>query len=483
LLLGVWAGEAWGQLDTQWVKRYDGYSADAVNDHIQTSDGGFALTGYSSPVQSPTIFLSLIRCDANGDSVWGKFFRAGAWTRGYSIHQTEDAGFFLFGYVDVSVPDNGEHDDIIAIRTNSEGDSLWGHRFTGIGETTARCAVRTSAGNYALGGTISATIGGTEDMFLLMLDENGDSLWSRSYGGRGVQICNDIIETSDGGFALAGSINSVRNGPQGYWVLFVNENGDSLDSYIEGYPNTDYSTAYTIQELQNGIFVVSGLTAFPLNFPGESFIWTVGLNARHNRIWQRLDGERVDRTNQYALSSCLTSDGMVALTGYYCYNREHGQDDYRYWTQKIEPNGDLEYYKFWGADDHVSAYSIIQTDDGSYSIAGAWGYLRTTKQFLLKTTPDPDWSDVNPFEAPHPINDDFSVYPNPTNGIVRIQFVSNQSNANLLIFDSTGRQIFHRSNITTNSIWWNPEGITTGSYFVSVRGGGKVYSRRLVLGK
>ncbi len=185
-----------------WSKIYRGTSNVVNNqcyDMIQTSDGGFALTGQTYVGIDPSYreLFWLVKTNANGDSLWSKTFngRGGYYNEFYSLVQTEDDGFALLG-------------SKLLLRTNANGDSLWSRTYEG----SFKFLMKTLDGGFILSG-------GNGDFYLLRTDENGDSLWAGSYGGEGEDICNDVIPTRDGGFALAGTTTSFYAGDSNFWLV------------------------------------------------------------------------------------------------------------------------------------------------------------------------------------------------------------------------------------------------------------------------
>ncbi len=481
--------ESQAQLDLQWVRQYDSYAWDSVNDHIQTSDGGFATTGMSTPENSLVRQMTFIKCNTDGDSLWSKSYRSEVSSVGQVIFETDDGGFLLFGTILTNDTNNFGRGDIFIVRTDEAGDSLYSHQYGTPGRDDVLCAVRARSGNYAIAGTSIPTVNGNEDAFLMMLDENGDSLWAHTYGGRGVDKLNEIIQTSDGGFALVGSTNSRLNGSDSYWVLFVDENGDSLDSFVELYPNGNFGWGETIQQLENGSFIVSG-TLFHADFhPNRSLVWTVGLNNRHRRIWQRIDGDREGFHDLAVLSSCLTSDGSVAITGYYRYTPDGPTRFSGYYILKIRPNGEVAYYQLWENEwPMIFTNSIIQTQNGCLSLGGV---LQPDNggsddlSFLAQTSPDPDWSSVRNKDVPFSPQLSMNVFPNPSNGFFNFDYqLPLQHSAVLNIYNSSGQIVGSLMNMNlpvAGTISWNPAGLPSGTYFAKLKAGDQSSIAPLIL--
>ena len=194
---------------------------------VQTSDGGYALVGgilepgerYSKGIIQVT--------DENGDSLWfGSHPEFGYDC--YTIMQTEDDGYAIMG----NFPSWGPQGTGIK-RINQHGDSLWYSPF-GDGDDRrvhewCRSAIATSDSNFAMIGFKDTSLGhgvGTVVFKLVMIDGNGDFLWSNRYSLNDNEKGKSIVETEDGGFALMGEI--FGDDQWGTWFVRVDAEGDSL---------------------------------------------------------------------------------------------------------------------------------------------------------------------------------------------------------------------------------------------------------------
>ena len=119
-------------------------------------------------------------------------------------------------------------------KQNESGDSLWSHTFGGGGYDVCYDVKQIADGGYVLAGRTASFGAGNEDFYLVKTDAGGNSLWSRTYGGSGYEKCYSVIETSEGGYLLAGTTSSFGVGTYDSWLLRVNSAGDSLWSMTFG---------------------------------------------------------------------------------------------------------------------------------------------------------------------------------------------------------------------------------------------------------
>ncbi len=136
---------------------------------------------------------------------WMKTYGGEDYDRGHCVIETKDGGYLIVG----STESFGEgYDDVWLIKTDENGDTLWTRTY-GKEEYSegGNWVIETTDGGYAITGCTAGTREG--DVWLIKTDENGDTLWTRTYGGEGWDTGSKIIETKDGGYLIVGSTLSL----------------------------------------------------------------------------------------------------------------------------------------------------------------------------------------------------------------------------------------------------------------------------------
>jgi hypothetical protein len=109
--------------------------------------------------------------------------------------------------------------DFWLMKTDANGDSLWSRTFGGVNYDLCRYVRQVSDGGYILAGPTASFGAGSTDFWLVRTDVNGDSLWSRTFGGSGSDECVSVQPTADGGYIMAGSTNSFGAGSFDFWLV------------------------------------------------------------------------------------------------------------------------------------------------------------------------------------------------------------------------------------------------------------------------
>lgn len=205
--------------DTLWTKSYDYGIAYSID---QTNDGGYILA--VDPFEVPDFIndFLLVKTGPDGDIEWTKTFGGPDAEIPYAVEQTSDGGYIIAGRTD-SYGTGGS--DFYLLKTNSSGDSLWAAAYGSESDERAFAAIQTSDGGYLMAGYTSANSEQFFDFYLVKTDENGNLLWTRTYGGVWQEMAYEIKETEDG-FAVVGYTQSYGSG--GFDMYFVKTDKDGL---------------------------------------------------------------------------------------------------------------------------------------------------------------------------------------------------------------------------------------------------------------
>ncbi len=240
----------------------------------------------------------------------------------YAIVQTIDGGFIIAG----STRSYGAGNfDFYIIRTTPDGDTVWTKTFGGTGYDKAQDIIKIDDTSYLIGGYTTSIGLGQGDIYLLKINDDGDTLWTKTFGTEENDHVNKIKKTNDGGFILSGDIESL--GQYKYFLVKTGSGGDTL--WTKSY---DYGTANSIDQTSDGGYI------------------------------------------------------LIVLP----YSTTQSQYDFR--LVKTDQYGNITWIKFFGGPDVEVGYAVEQTTDGSYMIAGrtdSYGY-GSSDFYLIKTSADGD---------------------------------------------------------------------------------------------
>jgi hypothetical protein len=239
-----------------WDKAYGGDEINWAEDFISTKDKGYAIAGYMTVPENNDYNLMLIKVDSLGHLQWMKDYGGSNWDLGHSLVETPDSGFIIAG--ETFSYGNGNN-DVFLIRTDKNGDSLWSKYYGGANEDIGYDINTCHDGNYIITGITNSFGKGGYDVYLLKTDASGDTLWTRTFGDTLDDKAFAGIETKDHGFALAGSTLNFGAKAMDGMLLKIDSTGSK--EWLRFYGGTENEEFYdVIQNNQNQNFFMAGYT-------------------------------------------------------------------------------------------------------------------------------------------------------------------------------------------------------------------------------
>jgi hypothetical protein len=381
----------------QWQKSYGGTNIDYAYFVRQTSDNGYIVAGTT---KSNNVFVSgnhgdydywLIKLDDSGNLQWQKALGGSGMEEAYSVEQTSDGGYIIAGASNSNNGDvTGNHGsyDYWIVKLDNAGNIQWQKSFGGANEDYAYSATQTSDGGYIVAGRSKSTDGdvtgnhGDFDYWVLKLNNSGNIQWQKSYGGTKLDEAHSVRQTSDGGYAVTGfswSNNGDLTGNHGnsadYWIVKLNNSGNIQWQKNLGGNGADY--ANSAEQTTDGGYIIAGRSISNdgdvSGNHGNYDYWVVKLNNSGLLQWQKSLGSGF---TDYAYSVGQTSDGGYAVAGW-TYPGNHPLGDvsglkgyHDFWVVKLSGSGGLEWQKCLGGPWLDEGYAIQQTSDNGYIVAG-----------------------------------------------------------------------------------------------------------------
>ena len=226
----------------------------------------------------------------------------------------------------------------------------WNKTYGGAGSDSASTVVQTCDGGYAIAGCTRSFGAGWGDFWLVKTDASGNVEWSKTYGGTDMDVARSLVQTVDGGYAIAGLTQSFGAGSWDFWLVKTDTDGAILWSRTYGGPGND--RAWFVQQTGDGGYMVGGITT---SFGAGSF-WLVKTNSTGHVEWNRAYGGTGE-----AYSGQQTRDGGYIMAGI-------GGRDFQ--LVKTNSTGYMEWSRTYGGPGGETATSVKQTSDGGYIVAG-----------------------------------------------------------------------------------------------------------------
>lgn len=258
----------------------------------------------------------------------------------------------------------------------------------GSGQEIVRDLVQTSDSGYIAAGSSTSNGNGGEDVYIVRLDENGDTIWTRTHGGPDDEGVHSIrpTTTADEGFILAGYTWSFGAGGMDHYLLRIDSVGDTL--WTRTYGTVENDKGYYAIETSDGGFLTVGWV--------DSLGWSKGhvikTDDQGNEEWNSIIPSSANSHASY----CLENDsGQFIIAG----KAKQSGTDFDLHLRKFDSSGTVltskEYDDPYSSGNVNNGFVIEPTHDGGYMVGAVTGISSSFDAWMVKTDAKLDtlWSE------------------------------------------------------------------------------------------
>ncbi len=433
---------------TSWYTFLGGAEDDVASSVQQTSDGGYIVAGYASTditfTQGIKIVahssgsnydLLVVKLDSSGNVAWYTFLgSASGFDNANSIQQTSDGGYIVSGQSNATIasalmqnaPCRNNYaggSDMLVVKLDSSGNVSWYTFLGGSDDDAAYSIQQTSDSGYIVAGIASTDItvtqgtrinphsGSGNDMLVVKLDSSGNVSWYTFLGDTGDDRAQAIQQTSNGGYIIGGQSNAtitsarMQNAPcrNSYTgtstdMLVVKLDSSGNVAWYTFLGGTGSDVIYSLQHTLDGGYIVAGRASAMIEtermqnapcrnaYSGASpDMLAVRLDSSGNVAWYTfLGGSGIDT----AWSVLQTDDGGYIVAGFTSTDLTLPQGTklgafsggHDMLVVKLDSGGMVSWYTLLGGTGQDTARSIEQTSDGGYIVAGNTNVAISTLQ-------------------------------------------------------------------------------------------------------
>ncbi|KPL09305.1 hypothetical protein AMJ71_06785 [candidate division TA06 bacterium SM1_40] len=461
---------------------YGGADWDGAYSVRQTSDGGYAIAGWTYSFGAGSQDAYLIRTDEWGDPLWWNAYGGPASESCYSLDQTDDGGFVVVGGT-TSFGHGGN--DIYLVKTDGAGDTVWTRTYGGTDHDGGSSGAQTDDGGYIVAGYTYSFGAGVTDVYVVKTDGDGDTLWTRTYGGSGSDRGSSVAQTADGGYIIAGYTRSFGAGESDVYLIKTDASGDTLWTRAHGGSDQDFG--HSVAQTVDGGYIIGGETQ-SFGAGGWDF-YLVRTDGDGDTLWTRTYG------GQYydeGFSVAQTFDGGYIVTGYVEPSASGIGDLY---LIKTDASGDTLWTRTYGELEYDEGQAVAQTADGGYIVAGyteSFGVsgsdvylIKTNAEGLVGVSGEVD-------EPPRPRSSYLAQnYPNPFRAKTTIRYALPEAgHVTVVLYDIRGARV---RSLVSNSVPAGPHELEwdgrddrgykvgSGIYFCRMEAGEVNETRRMLL--
>lgn len=359
----------------RWEKIFSNFTSDGANSVQQTDDGGYIITG-GVYQHGERCDVWLIKVDSNGNETWNRTFGGFNYDEGYSVRQTTDGGYIVLAGM------NGGYVYGL-IKTDSDGSELWNRTLGPKAQTTSGFSgmiQQTSDGGYIITGQAK-----NNHVWLIKTDINGNIIWDKTYGlEENIDFGLCVQQTIDGGYVVIGATlpydaPSYRD-PDSVSALLVKTDGNGSEQWKRKF--SGYYGEF-VRQTNDGGYIIAGfksshyVKSSTYGYIDDINVSLIKTDVNGNELWNKSFGLSGD---QIAYSVQQTTDGGYILAG----RTGSLYNSAELLLIKIDINGNEEWKRTFGGFSSEGR-SIQQTRDGGYIVAGRTPVSNTNCVWLIKT--------------------------------------------------------------------------------------------------
>jgi hypothetical protein len=464
----------------KFEKVYGGNGYDYGYSVTQAYDKGYVIAGATTSFGNGTTDAYMLKVDSLGAIKWQRTFGGINLEQAYSIKETADTNYIIAGFTN-SFGFGGY--DMYLIKTNRGGDTLWTKTYGGTNWDFAYCAEPTSDGGYIMAGGTYSFGKGDEDMYVVKLNANGDTLWTKTYGGTEQDEAKSIIQTSDGGYLLTGFSKSLGETNGDIYTIKTNSMGDTI--WTKKFGGVEVDEAYDVLEnTVAGEYLVAGRSKSvgAGNFDGVIIRYSTTGTEIYVPTYGGTDDDGIQSID-------LSANSRLASAGYtYTYGFGLGTSEFLLYVEN--PFNGFHSGTF-GGNKMEKAYCVSSTKDNGYIMVGnSTSYSNLEHIYLVKldsngvssANVDNLVTNINSFED---ANTSIYLYPNPASNELNISIEAFPKNKKytLTINDVLGREhistFIETSSSTDHAI--NTSQLPSGVYLVKIQGDAINTCQRVVI--
>ena len=219
---------------------------------------------------------------------------------------------------------------------------------------------RMADGGYIIAGYTKSFGAGDLDVYLIKTNVSGDTVWTKTFGGSDWDIGESVQQTSDGGYIIAGLTRSFGEGIYDVYVIKTDDFGDTL--WTRTYGGTDNDQGKSILETTDEGYIIAGLTR---SFgAGDYDVYLIRIDTSGDTLWTRTYG---DTLIDQGFSVQQTMDGGYIIAGE---TVPLETEFYDFYLIKTNASGDTLWTRTYGGPDEDAANFVRQTLDGGFILLG-----------------------------------------------------------------------------------------------------------------
>lgn len=358
LLLGfsILAASATTDFEQVFNNTYGGEMSEFPSSAVETNDGGYIIVGATNTYGAGDYDIWVIKIDKTGNIMWNKTYGSQAYESSHYVIKADTNQYLITGRKRTTAGDM----DLLLLLIDDEGDQLWNKSYGGPGDEWMWEIEKTQGGDFVLGGRTNSYGAGGNDYWLMKIDAEGDVQWNKTLGGEADDRARSLEMAEDGGFLLNGWSSSYSKGMIDFWLIKTDNYGDPM--WNKSYGTSEGDRGIALTKSLDGGYLLGGNTN--KKTMGATDFLLIKTNAQGTQLWNRTYGGEGEETIHYLLTN---TDDQIIMFGY---TESFGAGDRDLYLIIANNSGTVLWNNTYGGPMSEGSSLCIQTNEGGYLIGG-----------------------------------------------------------------------------------------------------------------
>ncbi|MEO8759815.1 MAG: T9SS type A sorting domain-containing protein [Bacteroidia bacterium] len=472
--------------DTEFFYTYGGVNFDEARDIKETPDKGYILAGTTSSFGQGNTSFYLIKTDSLGNHKWSSVQGGSQNDWAYTVQTTHDSGIFVAGFSNSFDPTGNNIFNAYYLKTDKNGHLLWQKTVPANDYSFIYGSYPMPDSGFILCGKTYANSHGNADGYLIRINKNGDTLWTRNYGGIQDEIFNSVCVINHSIYAVGSNSSHPTDTASDGWIVKLDINGNQVQDIFISFGTHQQEVLNVITPYDNTNFFIGG--ANYINNNGVDTNATNGILSKMDTSLVPFNLQNINsgtKNSEFAINKIINiSHGNICTIG----TRNGGLGGLGMFLNEFDLYGNyIPYYFIAGGISDEHGYSGIYTSSGKViSIGSTLSYGAGAEDaFLVRFNSDSIYnSAINTFvqnsftdtlylavASIKNFNNDFAVklFPNPSNGNIQLQINGSlQKSYTAKVYTILGSEIYSYKVQSNNNNALNFSSLDNGSYFLKI---------------
>ena len=346
-----------------WAHTYGGRAADGGRAMCETDEGGYLITGYTFSHGNGDTDILAVKTDAAGVKVWSKTYGGAGTEYGHDCLALDD-GYLIVGY---TTSFGAGSKDVYLIKISLQGEVVWSRTYGGASWDTGNAVTKTADGGFVICGFTHSEGAGEEDVFVIKTDDQGNEIWSKTYGEERFEIGNSIYNVDGGGYIIGATSGTTEGGNSDFYLIRIDSDGNELWSkkyassgnYGHGF---DWCSSMCLSG--DGGYVMAGYSDCDDIMNAR----VVKTDSEGKEIWSKSFGN--GKFYDYGNSLYVDSDGEILVGGTAKSVDSVTVYDNDFYIVRLDAGGNIVGEKVIGGDGSEWGSQIYATKSGGIILVG-----------------------------------------------------------------------------------------------------------------